>query len=170
MSVDATQIVALLADRGETIACAESLTGGLITSTLVDIPGSSTVVRGGVVAYATELKHSMLDVPAELLNERGAVDPDVACAMARGVLVRCGSTYGLSCTGVAGPAAQDGKAPGEVHLALAILGRPDAVVESHQFSGDRNQVRTATVLAALELLQRGILSRGATDVLQPPAG
>ena len=78
----ATQVLADLALRGETIACAESLTGGSLMARLVDVPGASRVLRGGVVAYAHDVKAVLLGVPATLLATRGAVDPDVAIAMA----------------------------------------------------------------------------------------
>jgi PncC family amidohydrolase len=104
------RIVTALRAGGDTLAVAESLTGGLVTARVVDVPGASTVLRGGVVAYATDLKHALLGVDADLLAERGAVDPDVALAMARGVAGRLGSTWAVATTGVAGPDPQDGQA------------------------------------------------------------
>ena len=106
----AVRLVALLAARGLTLATAESLTGGLVVAELVSVPGASAVVHGGVVAYATELKHTVLGVDAARLGATGPVDPDVAAAMAAGVRERLAvagapATLGLATTGVAGSAA-----------------------------------------------------------------
>jgi nicotinamide-nucleotide amidase len=140
-SGSAAGLLAALGARGWTVAVAESLTGGLVASTLVDVPGASRTVRGAVVAYATDLKASLLSVPADLLAVRGAVDADVAAAMASGVRVLLGADVGLATTGVAGPDSQDGHGPGTVHVAVATV---DGVrVDSAQFGGDRAAVRTA---------------------------
>lgn len=134
-------LLTLLGARGWTVAVAESLTGGLVTAALVDVPGASRTVRGAVVAYATDLKASLLGVEAGLLATRGAVDPDVAAAMAQGVRVRLGADVGLATTGVAGPDPQDGNEPGTVHVAVATA---DGVrVSSVQIPGGRTAVRTA---------------------------
>ncbi len=143
--------VALVADlraAGLTLAVAESLTGGAVTSTVVDVPGASAVLRGGVVAYATDLKAALLGVDPGLLARTGPVDPDVAARMAHGVRARLGADLGAATTGVAGPQEQDGHPPGEVHVAVAWDG--GVRVRSLQLSGDRSQVRaqaTETVLA-----------------------
>jgi nicotinamide-nucleotide amidase len=115
----AADLVSALSERGQTVAVAESLTGGLVCATLVDVPGASAVVRGAVVAYATELKHRLLDVDGDLLARNGPVDPLVAEQMALGVRERLGADWGLSTTGVAGPDPQDGAPPGRVYIALA---------------------------------------------------
>jgi nicotinamide-nucleotide amidase len=147
----AAQVLSMLQARGETLAVAESLTGGLVTAALTDVPGASASVRGGVVAYATELKSTLLGVDAGLLADRGAVDPDVAAEMADGVRRRLGATHGLATTGVAGPDAQDGKAPGTVHVAVAgPSGRRRA--RSLAVPGGRAEVRAETVREALDLL------------------
>nr|WP_218887785.1 CinA family protein [Cellulomonas oligotrophica] len=139
----------LLAARGLTLAVAESLTGGLVTAALVDVPGASRVLRGGVVAYATDLKHALLGVDADLLARRGAVDAQVAAAMAAGVRDRLGADVGLATTGVAGPDPQDGHPAGTVHVAVhapgAARGRELAL------PGGRDAVRRATVDAVLGL-------------------
>ena len=114
----AAQAVRLLTQQGRTVAVAESLTGGLVVAALVGVPGASKVVRGGVVAYMTDLKASLLGVDEALLARVGPVDPDVAAAMARGVAVRLGADYGVATTGVAGPDPQDGHPVGEVHVAV----------------------------------------------------
>ena len=115
----AVDVVSALRERGQTVAVAESLTGGLICAALVDVPGASAALRGAVVAYATELKHRLLDVDAGLLARNGPVDPDVAAQMALGVRERLGADWGLATTGVAGPDPQDGVLPGRVYLAVA---------------------------------------------------
>jgi nicotinamide-nucleotide amidase len=145
----AAGLLAALARRGWTLAVAESLTGGLVTATLVEVPGASAVLRGGVVAYATDLKHSVLGVDAGLLERRGAVDPDVASAMATGVRRRLGADVGLATTGVAGPDPQDGHAPGTVHVAVATPA--SVLVRSLELPGDRAAVRAAACACALAL-------------------
>jgi nicotinamide-nucleotide amidase len=151
----AVELAALHADLrelGATVAVAESLTGGLLTAALTDTPGASVTVRGGLVVYATPLKASLAGVPAPLLEERGAVDPDVALALARGVRSRLGATYGLGVTGVAGPDSQDGRDVGTVFLALA--GPDDETVAERALSGDRAAIRAGAVRAALDVLKR----------------
>ena len=157
----ATAIVQALTARKETLAVAESLTGGALTSAVVDVPGASAVLRGGVVAYATELKHTLLGVDPALLARAGAVDPAVAVQMAEGVRQRLMATWGVAATGVAGPEPQDGKPPGTVHVALA--GPHGCTARSLQLGGDRAQVRSWAVAAALELLGRSL------GVVQPTA-
>jgi nicotinamide-nucleotide amidase len=148
----AAGIVQALTRRAETLAVAESLTGGALAAAVVDVPGASAVLRGGILAYATDLKHTLLGVDAALLAREGAVHPDVATQMADGVRTRLGATWGLATTGVAGPDPQDGKRPGTVHVALA--GPHGTAAESLDLAGDRPQVRSAAVAAALDLLRR----------------
>ncbi|HZB31607.1 MAG TPA: CinA family nicotinamide mononucleotide deamidase-related protein [Streptosporangiaceae bacterium] len=152
----------LLAERSATVATAESLTGGLLGARLTDMPGSSATFRGGVVAYATDLKAGLLDVPRDLLAAHGAVHADVAAAMARGVSERLGATYGLAVTGVAGPDHQDGHSVGTVHLSVAGPGSELSKVSVRlptPGSGPRvrHWVRDATVTYALDLLRRRLL-------------
>ncbi len=115
----AVRVVRLLGERGLRLATAESLTGGLLAGAVTDVPGASRVFVGGVVAYATSLKHALLGVDADLLERVGAVDPDVAAQMADGVRRRLGADVGLATTGVAGPDPQDGHAPGTVFVGVA---------------------------------------------------
>ncbi len=143
-------VVRVLRARGQSLAVAESLTGGLLAATLVEVPGVSAVFRGGFVVYATDLKHELAGVPAQLLAERGPVDPDVARALAEGARERCGADWGLATTGVAGPDPQDGKAVGTVFVAVA--GPGDSAVRELHVNGDRATVRAVTVANALELL------------------
>src|SRR5688572_16713046 len=114
----AAEVVAALQARGETLAVAESLTGGLLAATLVDVPGASRVFRGGFVAYATELKATLAGVSPELLAEHGPVHPDVAVQLAAGARSRCAADWGLGTTGVAGPDPQDGVPVGTVFVAV----------------------------------------------------
>jgi nicotinamide-nucleotide amidase len=146
----ARQIVELLTARGQTVAVAESLTGGLVAAALTSVPGASLVVRGGIVAYATDLKAALLGVPSALLSRHGPVDPAVAAAMAAGVRARLGATYGLSTTGVAGPGPADGKPEGTVFI--AVQGPSGPVGSGFELAGDRQQVRTETVRLVLSLL------------------
>lgn len=139
-------------ERGVRIAVAESLTGGLLTATLVEVPGISAVLHGGIVAYQTPLKHSLLGVSAELLAEHGAVHPQVAEQMAAGVRMAATvdglpATIGVATTGVAGPDPQDGQAPGTVFLGLAT----EAGVWHRRLAlaGDRASIRSQTVAEAL---------------------
>ncbi len=146
----AGQVLELMASRGDTLAVAESLTGGLVCAALTDIPGASVVVRGGVVAYATDLKAALLGVPRPLLDRHGTVHPDVAVAMAEGVRQRLGAGFSVATTGVAGPDPQDGQPVGTVHVAVASEG--DTVVRTVALPGDRAAVRARTVVTALGLL------------------
>jgi PncC family amidohydrolase len=147
---------ALLA-RSATVAVAESLTGGALGATLTAVPGVSATFRGGVVAYATDLKSALLGVDAGLLARVGAVHAEVARQMATGVRDRLDATYGLAATGVAGPDGQDGRPPGEVHLALA--GPAGSAVRTHTLAGDRAQVRAEAVRRALELAVSSLADR-----------
>jgi nicotinamide-nucleotide amidase len=146
----AAAVLATLQARGETLAAAESLTGGLLSATIVDVPGASKVFRGGLIVYATDLKHTLAGVDAELLAVRGPVDPDVALALAQGAARACKATWGVATTGVAGPDPQDGVPVGTVFVSVA---GPIAQVRRLTLAGDRAQIRRAAVDAALALLQ-----------------
>jgi nicotinamide-nucleotide amidase len=150
----ALSLVETLIRRGQTVATAESLTGGLVAATLTDIPGVSATFRGGFVVYATDLKNVLAGVPERLLTERGPVDPDVARALAEGTRERCEATWGLATTGVAGPDPQDGKPVGLVYVAVA--GPDGAAVRELRLSGSRAQIRAATVEAVLDLLAESL--------------
>jgi nicotinamide-nucleotide amidase len=147
---DPFAVVSALTARAQTLAVAESLTGGLLAATLVDVPGASKVFRGGFVVYATDLKASLVGVPVDLLAERGPVDPVVAAALAEGARHRCGATWGLATTGVAGPDGQNGVPVGTVFVACS--GDMGGVVQPLNLDGDRSMIRLAAVDAALELL------------------
>jgi nicotinamide-nucleotide amidase len=136
--------------RGETVATAESLTAGLVGAALTTTPGSSATYRGGLIVYATDLKASLAGVPAELLAARGAVDPDVAAALAAGVRERLGASWGLGLTGVAGPDSQDGMPVGTLFVAVAD-GIEQPTVSRSVLTGDRGAVRLSAVDVALTL-------------------
>ena len=150
LDVVAAAAVHELVERRQTMATAESLTGGLVAATVVEIPGVSAVYRGGMVVYATELKHSLAGVPEDLLAERGPVDPDVARELAVGVRDRCGADWGLATTGVAGPEPQDGVPVGVVYVAVA--GPDGATVRELRLKGNRADVRDGSATAVLTLL------------------
>jgi nicotinamide-nucleotide amidase len=142
--------------KGYTIATAESCTGGLVAKRLTDVPGSSKYFREGVVAYANEAKTKLLDVPAELIAQHGAVSPEVAERMAVGVKIRSGATLGVSVTGIAGP---DGGTP-EKPVGLVYVGVAGDVGVKHRkfiFPGDRERIRFLTSQAALDLVRRNYL-------------
>lgn len=115
----AAEVLDVLVARGQTVAVAESLTGGLLAATFVDVPGASRAFRGGLVVYATDLKASLAGVAEDLLRGAGPVDPQVALALARGARIRCGADWGLATTGVAGPDPQDGIPVGTVYVAVS---------------------------------------------------
>ncbi|WP_295124927.1 CinA family protein [uncultured Leifsonia sp.] len=147
--------VRALADRGLTLATAESLTGGGLTAELTRVPGASAVVLGGAVVYATELKHSLLGVDSALLEREGPVHPEVARQLAAGARARLAvggraADLGVSTTGVAGPDPQGGRAVGTVFIGIASASGVHAV-ELH-LGGDRQSIRAQTVArAVLEL-------------------
>ena len=146
----AQRIVAALTEQRRTIAVAESLTGGLLGATITAVPGASAVFRGGVIAYATDLKAALLGVPADLLAARGAVDPEVAAAMAAGVQQRLKADVGVATTGVAGPDPAEGKPPGTVHIAVRAGG--STVAETLALAGSRPEIRRQTVARCLRLV------------------
>lgn len=137
----------LLEERGLTLAVAESLTGGLVASRLVAVAGASAWFRGGVVAYASEVKHDLLDVP-----DGPVVSEAAATAMADGVRRRLGADVGLATTGVAGPTEQEGQPVGTVWLGMAVGDVVDAV--HLRLPGDRDRIRQMAVISLLDRLRR----------------
>ena len=135
--IDSLAVTVILAMQGRSVATAESLTGGQLGSTITAIPGASKIYRGGVIAYASDLKTDLLGVSQSLLAEGGAVQAQVALEMATGAAQRLDAEFGLAVTGVAGPDSQDGHLPGTVFV--ACIQRDE-------------QIREETVAAALELL------------------
>jgi nicotinamide-nucleotide amidase len=158
MTTVAAQIHDRLLARGETVATAESLTAGLVGAALTATPGASATYRGGLIVYATDLKAQLAGVSLALLEERGAVDPDVAAALATGVRDRLAATWGLGLTGVAGPDPQDGKPVGSVLVGLAGPFGPPRV-RTRMLTGGRAAIRTGAVEIALALLYEGVTTR-----------
>lgn len=153
MTVDelAHVVVVLATAAGRTLATAESLTGGLLGATLTAVPGASVVYRGGLIAYATDLKGSLAGVPVEVLARDGAVAGTTARALAEGAVRTCQADIGIGLTGVAGPDSQEGHPAGTVWLGWALAdGRSGAHLLG--LSGDRSEIRAAAVRSALELL------------------
>ncbi|MEU4800489.1 CinA family protein [Streptomyces sp. NPDC023327] len=180
-AVTASRLLRLLAARGETLAVAESLTGGLVAAEVTAAPGASMVFRGSVTAYATELKRDVLGVDGTLLDERGAVDPEVARQMAVGVRKALGADWGIATTGVAGPEPQDGKPVGTVFVAVAGPGQDgvrgyadggaEGKVSALRLNGDRTEIRMESVRSVLTLLLKQLSgeaagNRGAQDTEQ----
>jgi len=154
----ATAVVSALVAIGATLATAESLTGGLVGGAVTTVAGSSAVYRGGVVAYATDVKMSLLGVPESVVEEYGVVSGECAEAMADGVRRLLGATYGLSTTGVAGPDEQEGKPAGTVYVGVA--GPTGVHHVAVALAGDRASIRTQTVAAALSALSEQVSADG----------
>ncbi len=152
----AASVLAALRSAQATVAVAESLTGGAVGVALTDEPGSSVVVRGTILAYATDLKHTLLGVPTATLDEHGAVSEPTALAMAEGVRERLRADWGVATTGVAGPEWVQGHPPGTV--VVAVAGPQGALAHSLRLPGDRALVRSLSVVAVLELLRRRVLA------------
>ena len=161
--LDSLVVTVILALEGRTLATAESITGGLIGATLTSVPGASRVYRGGVISYASDLKVSLVNVPQNLLDDGGAIQSEVALAMAKGAAHNLNADFGLAVTGVAGPDWQDGKAPGTVYVACVERALDGTFIDSsiqelelNPEIGDirqtRAEIREETVAAALELL------------------
>ncbi len=149
-------VAARLRARGETVATAESLTGGSLGAALTELPGSSATYRGGLVVYATDSKASVADVPADVLAAHGAVSAQAAEALALGARQRLAADWGVATTGVAGPEPQEEQPVGTVHLAVA--GPSGTTVRSVRLPGDRDRVRLLAVTGALDLLRRSLSS------------
>ena len=143
-----------LAGAGATVAVAESLTGGLLTAALSELPGSSATFRGGLQVYASDLKTALAGVPDEVLERHGAVSQQTAAALAQGARERLGATYGIGVTGVAGPGLQEDQPTGTVHVAVAA---PDGLrTRSARLPGERGRVRALSVTLALDVLRRAL--------------
>jgi nicotinamide-nucleotide amidase len=154
-------VLGLCRTRGLTLATAESATGGLVAARLTAIPGSSDVFRGGVVAYANEVKERELGVPADVLTAHGAVSAETAAAMATGVRERLVADVGVSDTGIAGPGGGTAEKP--VGLVYLHASSPDGELEAHfNVPADRETVRARAAVAALHLVRR-LLSQNRDD-------
>lgn len=166
------ELVATLLEARLTLAAAESLTGGGLAAEIVRVPGVSAAFRGGVVAYHTAIKHTLLGVDRELLLERGAVDPEVALQMARGARRAFAvsgreADLGVATTGVAGPDPADGRAAGTVFVGIASLWGERVVeldfsglVRADDPVGSRQRIRFATIEAAVFNLLEHLAEQG----------
>lgn len=156
----AAEVLALLRRRGETLATAESLTGGLIGHLVTDVPGASHSYRGGLVCYATDLKATLAGVDPAVLAAVGPVAPETAQLLALGASRRCGADWGLAVTGVAGPEPQDGHPVGQVFVGLARAATRQTQAHQLTLTGDRAAIRQQTADQALGLLARALQRLG----------
>jgi len=144
----AKKLGALLVERGRTLSVAESCTGGMIGAAITGVAGSSEYFKGGVIAYANEIKEKVLGVPGELLETKGAVSGEVVEAMARGVAKLCEADYGIAVSGIAGPGGGSEEKPvGLVFIGYYLSGK--SMNEEYRFNGDRESIRRQAVEAAL---------------------
>lgn len=151
-------VVEELAARGETLAVAESCTGGLLAGAVTSVSGSSAVFRGGVVAYHNDVKVAMLGVRKEILESTGAVSEPVAQWMAVGARNRLGADYGIGVTGIAGPTGGTAEKPvGLVYISVSSAAGD--IVRGYNLAGGRDRVRRAAVVAALHLLRESAAAR-----------
>ncbi|KAI9159097.1 CinA-like protein [Paramyrothecium foliicola] len=153
MSNIVTEVIHLLKSAGQTLGIAESLTGGAMMKTITSVSGAGAVFRGGIVSYATPLKHTLLSVDRNLVDREGVIHADVAAQMAEGVrkattIDGVQTTWGIGTTGVAGPEPQDGKPAGIVFIGIASP-KGSQAWGPFSFSGSRDQVREATISEAL---------------------
>lgn len=151
-------VIAVAQYANATVSTAESITGGLLATLLTSVDGASSVFRGSIVAYATDLKSELLQVDEKLLSSQGPVNAETALAMALGVTNVTRSTLGLSCTGVAGPEALAERPVGEVHIAAYLSTTGHSRAQSLQLKGNRQEIRVQTAIAMCGL---------ALDVLVP---
>jgi nicotinamide-nucleotide amidase len=149
-------VLAELAGRGQTLASAESLTGGIIGALLTDVPGASDSYLGGVISYATRLKATLAGVDMTTLAELGPVAAGTAAEMARGVAETCSADWGLATTGVAGPDTQNGHPVGQVFIAVSHQSSDLLSVKELQLQGDRATIRELSAAAALGLLAEAL--------------
>lgn len=150
----AAALQAELIARSSMLATAESLTGGRLGDVLSAAPGASDTYLGGVVSYATEVKQSVLGVSEQTVSEFGVVSAECAAEMATGVRRLMGADYGVSTTGVAGPATQEGKPVGLVFVGVA--GPSGVRTERFDFDGERAEIREQTMRAALDLVLEAV--------------
>ncbi|MGX1808183.1 CinA family protein [Nocardia sp. NPDC055321] len=153
-AVPAADLVAALKSARLTVATAESLTAGLLAATIAGIPGASAVLRGGLIVYATDLKHDLAGVSTDTLASDGPVAASTAEQLAVGARLRCGADWGVGLTGVAGPDPQDGREVGTVFLGLA--GPDGTEVIRLKLPGDRWTIRVGAVREAITELARSI--------------
>jgi nicotinamide-nucleotide amidase len=151
-------VVRLLMERAQTLATAESCTGGYLAHRVTNVPGSSAVFLAGHITYANEAKQRELNVASSLFEQHGAVSEPVARAMAEGARRKAHADYALATTGIAGPAGGSGEKPvGTVFIALACR-TGETIVEESRFLTDRETFKQMTTQAALEMLRRRIIA------------
>ncbi len=150
MLMIAQEAVALLQARGLTVGTCESLTGGMICSTLVDVPGASKVVRGGLITYQTDMKTLLADVDAALIADKGVVSGEVARAMAAGARARLGVDVAVSATGMASPGDENDPPAGTVYVGLASEKGVRAI--ALHLTGSRQEIRHQTVEQAIQAI------------------
>ena len=150
MLMIAQEAVALLQARGLTVGTCESLTGGMICSTLVDVPGASKVVRGGLITYQTDTKTLLADVDAALIADKGVVSGEVARAMAAGARARLGVDVAVSATGMASPGDENDPPAGTVYVGLASEKGVRAI--ALHLTGNRQEIRHQTVEQAIQAI------------------
>ncbi len=156
-----TRVYLAMRAAGETLATAESLTGGQLAALITDVPGVSDIYLGGAVTYATELKLSLLGVPESVVETYGVVSEQCATAMASGVRAVTGATWALATTGVAGPAEQEGKPVGTVFVGIAGPGYLEAV--GLRLDGDRPTIQAETCTRALAALEEVLTDQVARE-------
>lgn len=149
-AMTAEEIISKLTEFGNNLAVAESLTGGLLLSELISVPGASAVVSGGVVCYSTASKIEVLGVSPKTISDFGVISAQTAEAMAQLVRLKFSTQFGLATTGVAGPDLQEEKPVGRV--VIAVASSAGVMSEVFDFDGSRNQIRVQSVAAALDLL------------------
>jgi nicotinamide-nucleotide amidase len=147
----ATRVVDLLRVKKESVAVAESLTGGGVGAAFTAVPGASDVFLGGVIAYSPAAKELLLKVKRDVIAQYGVVSEEVAVAMANGIREILGSTWGISTTGVAGPGDSDGVAAGTVWIAIS---GPINQSTQLEVEGEREMVRNASVSSAISTFER----------------
>ena len=160
----AAAVVAALELCGETVATGESLTGGLVCATLVDVPGASAVVRGGVVGYDPSVKIDLLGGDVGLIADVGTVHPKVAEQLAQGARYLLGATWGLGTTGVAGPGPSEGEPAGTVFIAVA--GPDGAQSRKLELDGSRSQIRIGAVREVLSDLQYRLGKKSSSSAVE----
>jgi nicotinamide-nucleotide amidase len=167
----AAKVLGELDHRGETLASAESLTGGMVGELLTEVPGASTSYLGGVISYATRLKATLAGVDATTLSELGPVAERTAAEMARGVAQRCNADWGIATTGVAGPEAQDSHPVGQVFVAVSHPAGDLLRVKELSLQGERAAIRQQAAVAVLGLLADSLglksASGGVNDASEP---
>lgn len=157
-------VVHLLREKGQTLATAESCTGGLLGDRITNVSGSSEIFLGGIVSYSNALKTTLLKVSEETLNRFGAVSEQTARAMAEGVRQLSGAHWGVGITGIAGPTGATATKPvGLVYIALSDP--TGTLVEQHQFLGDRKTIKWRASQAALVLLRKGVFKGPCASLL-----